>query len=248
MIHCMQGMIISDILTHSAADETQNPFILVPFYLKPAIPAILNLLNSALRWASLVYIDASVAEMMISGLELTLSVVAARIIRKRIVANSRWAGVILVAVGVIIIERSENQKSGSKEGDDDSEMHGGAQDAMIGVVLIILQSILSVLQDLGEEIFMQATDFPATMMLGMEGLYGFCIGLIIYSTVGDQLMIEDIDSTMSMLSTNVNLRWWVVGLPFLFLLTGIFNIKATEVTSAMTRNVWKNMRTVLVCS
>lgn len=218
----------------------------VPFYLKPAIPAILNLLNSALRWASLVYIDASVAEMMISGLELTLSVVAARIIRKRIVANSRWAGVIIVAVGVIIIERSENQKSGSKEGDDDSEMHGGAQDAMIGVVLIILQSILSVLQDLGEEIFMQATDFPATMMLGMEGLYGFCIGLIIYSTVGDQLMIEDIDSTMSMLSTNVNLRWWVVGLPFLFLLTGIFNIKATEVTSAMTRNVWKNMRTVLV--
>merc|ERR1711957_996756 len=42
------------------------------------------------------------------------------------------------------------------------------------------------------------------------------------------------------------MRWWFVGLPFLFLLTGVFNIKATEVTSAMTRNVWKNFRTVLV--
>lgn len=220
----------------------------VPFYAKPAIPAILNLLNSALRWASLVYIDASVAEMMISGLELTLSVVAARIFRKRMVAKTRWMGVIIVAAGVIVIERANNskhqQQSSNKE--DSSTTHGGAHDAMIGVVLIILQSILSVLQDLGEEIFMQATDFPATMMLGMEGLYGFCIGLIIYVTVGDRLRIEDIDSTMSMLSENTKLRWWVVGLPFLFLLTGLFNIKATGVTSAMTRNVWKNMRTVLV--
>ena len=37
-----------------------------------------------------------------------------------------------------------------------------------------------------------------------------------------------------------------MGLPFLFLVTGVFNIKATRVTSAMTRNVWMNMRTVLI--
>mmetsp|Transcript_31176 Transcript_31176/g.75376 ORF Transcript_31176/g.75376 Transcript_31176/m.75376 type:complete len:474 (+) Transcript_31176:110-1531(+) len=221
----------------------------IPFYAKPAIPAVLNLLNSALRWASLVYIDASVAEMMISGLELTLSVVAARIFRKRMVAKSRWIGVAFVAIGVIIIERANNskhKKMGEKERDDDTNVHSDARDAMIGVVLIVLQSILSVLQDIGEEIFMQATDFPATMMLGMEGMYGFCIGLIIYMTVGDRLGVEDIDSTISMLSTNARLQWWVVGLPFLFLITGIFNIKATEVTSAMTRNVWKNLRTVFV--
>jgi len=232
----------------SESEERIKWVHLVPFYAKPAIPAILNLLNSALRWASLVYIDASVAEMMISGLELTLSVVAARIFRKRMVAKTRWIGVIIVAAGVIVIERANNSKhqQQSTSEEDSATTHGGAHDAMIGVVLIILQSILSVLQDLGEEIFMQATDFPATMMLGMEGLYGFCIGLVIYFTVGDQLRIEDIDSTMSMLSNNTKLRWWVVGLPFLFLLTGIFNIKATGVTSAMTRNVWKNMRTVLV--
>merc|ERR1712216_514424 len=76
--------------------------------------------------------------------------------------------------------------------------------------------------------------------------YGFCIGLIIYLTIGDHLKIEDIDTTMSILSENAKLRWWIVGLPLLFLITGIFNIKATEVTSAMTRNVWKNLRTVLV--
>jgi uncharacterized membrane protein HdeD (DUF308 family) len=38
----------------------------------------------------------------------------------------------------------------------------------------------------------------------------------------------------------------VVGLVLLFCVTGIFNILATAVTSSMTRNVWKNFRTILV--
>lgn len=222
----------------------------VPYYAKPVMPAVFNLLNSALRWASLVYIDASVAEMMISGLELTLSVVAARILRGRIVAKSRWAGVVIVAVGVIVIERANNRKhrksSDGEESDDSGNVHDGARDAMVGVILIVLQSLLSVLQDIGEEMFMQAANFPATLMLGLEGLYGFSIGAIIYWTVGDRFGVEDIDSTMSTLRINTRLQWWIVGLPFLFMVTGIFNIKTTEVTSAMTRNVWKNMRTVLV--
>lgn len=54
----------------------------IPWYLKPCLPGFFNLLNSAMRWASLIYVAASVAEMLISGLELVLSVVAARIIRK----------------------------------------------------------------------------------------------------------------------------------------------------------------------
>ena len=52
--------------------------------------AVLNLLASALRWTSLVYIDASVVERMVTGLELTFSVVAARILRRRMVARSIW--------------------------------------------------------------------------------------------------------------------------------------------------------------
>ena len=221
----------------------------IPWYMKPGIPALFNLLNSTLRWASLVYVDASVAEMMISGLELTLSVVAARVFRKRMVAKSRWIGVIIVATGVIIIERANNSKhlqQRSDSSDDIDSSSRGKSDATIGIILIILQATLSVLQDIGEEIFMQACDFPATMMLGMEGLYGFCVGFIIYVTFGNKLGVEDIDSTLSMIRNNPKQRWWIVGLPFLFLITGIFNIKATEATSAMTRNVWKNFRTVLI--
>lgn len=215
----------------------------IPWYAKPAIPSGLNLIASALRWTALVYIDASVAEMMIAGLELSLSVVAARIFRKRIVAKVRWVGVVLVAFGVIIIERANSSRDESS-----SDNVHGTKEVMIGVVLILVQSVLSVLQDLAEEIFMQAADFPATMMLGIEGIYGFVVGALIYSTVGGTLGMEDIDTTMSMLSKHAELRWWLAGLPVLFLITGLFNIEATKVTSAMTRNIWKTMRTVMVWS
>jgi drug/metabolite transporter (DMT)-like permease len=218
----------------------------VPWYAKPAIPAFFNLLNAALRWASLVYIDASVAEMLISGLELTLSVVAARVFRSRKIGTARWMGVLLVAFGIIIIERANNSKHlSSSDESTETQKHSG-QDVTLGVILIISQSILSVLQDIAEEIFMQAADFPPLLMLGMEGTYGLLIGLIIYLSIGGQLGIEDTGSTFQLLRENTKMLWWVFCLPFLFLVTGVFNIKATEVTSAMTRNVWKNLRTALV--
>ncbi|KAL9188854.1 hypothetical protein ACHAXT_011344 [Thalassiosira profunda] len=223
-------------LTHESAERVRWIHS-VPFWAKPLIPALFNLLNSALRWAALVYVDASVTEMMISGLELVLSVVAARIFRHRLVSKSRWAGVFIVTMGVLIVEWADMEEAFEV---------GEVRDTTVGVILIVLQSVLSVLQDIAEEIFMQAADFPATMMLGMEGCYGFAVGLVIYLSLGNRFGIEDIDATRAALTENATLRWWLVGLPVLFLITGVFNIKATEVTSAMTRNVWKNFRTTLV--
>jgi hypothetical protein len=208
--------------------------------------------------------------MLISGLELTLGTVAARALRGRKVARSRWAGIAIVAVRVVIVERGncgrhvrtdEDADGGGGGGDGGGEDRdaGGARrprgrshasDATIGVALIVLQSTLLVLQDVGEDIFMQLADFPATEMLGMEGAYGSVFGfvtVIVGQGGGDRLMsIEDVSSTLMTLRENVNVHRWAACLPLLFLDTGIFNIKATETTSAMTRNVWKKVRSGLV--
>ncbi len=243
----------------------------VPWYVKPSIPALFNLLNSTLRWLSLVYIVASVAEMLFSGLELALSVVAARIFRGRRVSLARWAGVGFVTASVLIIghvQSSSSSSSNKKEvflptplldkasADDDDEssinsiMNQNATEewnySLFGLFLIILQSILSVSQDMTEEIFMQAADFPPTLMLGLEGAYGLVFGLILYFTIGAKSGVEDPSRTLQLVRADREIIRWMAGLTLLFLLTGIFNIKATEVTSAMTRNVWKNFRTVLV--
>jgi len=215
----------------------------IPKYVKPVIPALFNMANSALRWASLLFVAASIAEMMISGLELVLSVLAGRLFRKRIISNERWVGVGLVTIGITVVGLVDYINAA----DDDAE-RGSKSDVIIGIALIICQSILSVLQDISEEIFMQVkgSEFPATLMLGIEGSIGFSIGIVIYFTCGKKLG-EDPEETLSLLSENNRSHvWWVVGMPILFLVTGVFNICATEVTSSITRNIWKNLRTVLV--
>ena len=57
----------------TAESEAQVSWVhRVPFYARPALPALFSLLASALRWTSVAHIDASVAEMLISGSELVL--------------------------------------------------------------------------------------------------------------------------------------------------------------------------------
>ncbi len=209
----------------------------IPWYLKPVMPGFCNLCNSAMRWGSLIYISASIAEILISGTELVLSVFAARLIRKRLVSKSRWCGVGIVTLGLVLVA-ALNLTGSSTEGTS-------MEDSIIGLLLVVGQCIMSVVQDITEEVFMDEADFPATLLLGMEGLFGLVFGLLLYWPLAS-VFGEDLNNTWGTLTDSEFNTLYAIFLPFLFTLTGIFNIMATGATSSMTRNVWKNMRTVLV--
>uniref|UniRef100_A0A7S2E3P2 EamA domain-containing protein n=1 Tax=Helicotheca tamesis TaxID=374047 RepID=A0A7S2E3P2_9STRA len=243
----------------------------IPTHLKPAIPGFFNLCNSAMRWASLVFVAASTAEMLISGLELILSTVAARIIRKRLVSKMRWMGVCVVALGLILVRIADS--GGGGENDDgetnsaDMEPHTndtsidndnveGAfsendgnsstnHDRLIGDILIVGQCIMSIIQDMAEELFMQESDFPPTLLLGMEGIFGLIFGIPLYLSLASRFGESPMETWHDITASSFNIVY-MVALTCLFTVTGIFNIAATSVTSSMTRNVWKNFRTVLV--
>ena len=127
--------------SHNAATVTWVHAI--PWYLKPVVPGFFNLCNSAMRWGSLIYVAASMAEMLISGLELLLSVVAARCIRKRRISWSRWVGVVVVALGLVLV-RLANRNSAKEE---------KGRHAWIGDVLIVGQCVMSVIQDMSEAVW-----------------------------------------------------------------------------------------------
>ncbi|KAL3914822.1 MAG: hypothetical protein SGARI_008329, partial [Bacillariaceae sp.] len=101
---------------------------------------------------------------------------------------------------------------------------------------------------MAEELFLQESNFPATLLLGMEGLFGLILGIPLFLLYG--LANED-DNNSSMASwTALQQSTWtqiyVVLLTIIFTLTGIVNILTTAVTSSMTRNMWKNVRTLMV--
>jgi drug/metabolite transporter (DMT)-like permease len=207
----------------------------IPWYLKPLIPALFNLCNAFMRWASLLYTAASIAEMLISGMELVLSVLATRCIRKRKISPFRWAGIGVVTVGLLVVGTSHLLHSHNKEEDgtgNDSAVDG----SIIGLLLIVGQCIMSVMQDTAEEVFIQASDFPPTLLLGMEGFFGIIIGSILWALIQPPPQLDDLTVGYP----------YMISLTLLFTVTGIFNIMATGVTSSVTRNVWKNLRTLLV--
>ena len=90
---------------HGLPDQSKTQHLVerIPWYIKPAVPAFFNLINSAMRWASLLFVSASVAEMLISGMELVLSVLATKCVRGREVTQVRWVGVGVCTIGIILV-------------------------------------------------------------------------------------------------------------------------------------------------
>ena len=247
----------------------------IPWYFQPILPGICNAMNGAMRWASLLFVRASIAEMLISGLELVLSAVAARVLRQRTISTLRWCGVGVVTIGMLLVRFADlvlsshpNNDSNHNNNNDYAITNSTAttttttttsinsssrRDIWISTLLIIGQCIMSVLQDLAEEVFMQEAHVPATLLLGMEGLFGLLLGIPVYLwLVPDSAKVfsamnssDDGDGTITTTTTMV-LYPYLIALTLLFTVTGIFNILATSVTSSMTRNVWKNLRTMLV--
>ena len=246
----------------------------IPHSLKPAVPGLFNLINSGMRWASLVFVPASTAEMLISGLELILSTVAARLIRKRMISMQRWGGVCIVAVGLIVVRLSEISPARDDSGDESDTLNptnivdeddiiaeeeagidndaalseqSGTQisDRLIGDILIVGQCIMSVLQDLAEELFMHEAKLSPTLLLGWEGIFGLAFGLPLYLPLAPMLG-EDPSEVWALLRSSKWITTYVCTLVLLFTATGVFNIVATAVTSSMTRNIWKNFRSLIV--
>lgn len=199
----------------------------IPWYIKPAIPAFFNLCCTALRWASLVFVAASIAEILINAMELVFSSFAARIFRKRLISPRRWIGVTVVTIGILGVGLA---KALDKRDSSDEE-----HKFFVGNLLIFGQCLFSVFQDLSEEIILQEAEYPATLLLGLEGLFGLAFGIPVYVLF----------FTEHIYFTRFNVVWGV-GIVLVVLLTGLFNLYATEATSSMTRNVWRQFRTALV--
>jgi hypothetical protein len=233
----------------------------IPWQIKPVIPGLFNLANAVLKWFSFQYCAASIAEMLMAGLELVLSVCVARMVRKRFISKWRWAGVGIVAVGLWLVHAAAD---GTFHGNEAMDNEAGnatlpvadvdtprqaPSDQTIGALFIFGQCVTAVGQDMAEELLLQEANFPATLLLGMEGLFGLIVGIplfVLYTYSSDD---NDDNSPMASLTTLEQSTWTQVYITFLtaiFTLTGIFNIQTTAVTSSMTRNMWKNVRTLVV--
>ena len=215
----------------------------IPRFWMPIISGFFGLTNNALRWASLLFVAASVAEMINSGLELILSLLAARYLRKRMVSPPRWAGVAIVTMGVILVGLVNILTASN--GDQAASATSNVRDQTIGIALIVGQSILSVLQDISQEFFLQEAQFPPLLMLGLLGISALSIALIVYFPLA-LVLGQGPTTILDEFANSSQLIPFCVGFVLLNTITDTFNILSITRTSAMTRVLWRNLRTCLV--
>jgi hypothetical protein len=206
----------------------------IPDWAKPIMSSVFNLLDVAFRMLSILYLAASVAEMLIGGMELILSIVAARVVRKRIIAKQRWCGAGIMMVGLVLVACSDLVSD-----TESSDSFG------LGILFVFLKVIMGVSKDMTQELFMQEGNFSATLLLGMEGMYGVLMAVPLYFLLGPVAGYDPVEAFRGIGESLLSIGY-TLGLIIVFFIAGMYSILGTAVTSSMTRNMWKNFRGLVV--
>jgi hypothetical protein len=104
---------------------------------------------------------------------------------------------------------------------------------------------MGVSKDMTQELFMQEGNFSATLLLGMEGMYGVLMAVPLYFLLGPVAGYEPVDAFQDIGESALSIGY-TFGLILIFLVAGMYSILGTAVTSSMTRNMWKNFRGLVV--
>lgn len=210
----------------------------IPWYWQFVIIGILDFVTYLLRWGAFVSLQASVAEMLLNGLELVLSTVTALVIRKRKISRPRWLGVLIVTVGLIVIGVADLLS-------DTEEGSSGVAGKAIGIVLCTAVAVVATLLAMVEELMTQEEGYAALIVMGNEGLWGTLFGLAMYYPISP-LLGESPSETCDSLEDSMWKTIYAAMLVCLFCIAGMANIYSISTTSSMTRNIWRHLNAIPV--
>ncbi|CAL1536291.1 unnamed protein product [Lymnaea stagnalis] len=128
------------------------------------IPTICDLLGTSLAGIGLIYVDASVWQML-RGAIIIFAGILSKVFLKRKLKPIHWLGMSVVMVGLILVGCSSVFKNKNSE---DSK-------AILGIVLILAGQLVSACQMIIEELFLKKRNFPPLQVVGMEGMFGFLL-------------------------------------------------------------------------
>ncbi|XP_078001326.1 solute carrier family 35 member F6-like [Glandiceps talaboti] len=135
-----------------------------------AIPTICDLFGTTLAGIGLVYVSASVWQML-RGSIIIFAGILSKIFLKRQLRIVHWSGIIVTMLGLVLVGLSDvfeekNHKDASKQA--------------LGIALILGGQLVSASQMIIEETFLKSRGFHPLQVVGMEGTFGvFFMSLII---------------------------------------------------------------------
>jgi drug/metabolite transporter (DMT)-like permease len=138
-----------------------------------ALPAMCDIVGTGTMYAGLCLSSASVFQML-RGSVVIFTCLLSVVWLKRKIYGYQWFSVGLVAIGITIVGWASVLQM-KKDAKDTSSDHKDASGVMLGNMLIVFAQIVTAFQMCIEEKLCTKYNTPALKVVGLEGLFGFCI-------------------------------------------------------------------------
>jgi len=208
-----------------------------------SIPAALDILATAFCAIGMLYIPASVWQML-RGSSIVFAAIFSIVFLRRQMFAYNWLGLALCVGGVGLV--------GLASVSGDSSVGGDPAGMVFGMTIVVAGQVVQAGQIIAEEFLMKSVDLPALQVVGLEGMWGTLIMIVVVypllwvipgSDVGHQ---EDPFDTYALLANSPVLLSVVLLFQFS---CGTFNatgIAITQSLSGVHRMMLDASRTVLI--
>jgi len=264
MTLCLIGFFISRAIKKAQG----KPVEVIPtkLYWALLIPATCDMVASYLMGVGLLWISSSIWQML-RGSILIFTAIFKVTYRKKKLFPAEIFGLIAVICALVIVGVSSFftpgevvvEDSSSLLSSDESSSGSSSQQpesvwfVVAGISLVVAAQAIQAFQTILEEKFLHDLSAPETLIVGMEGLYGFLLCSCITMPIAYFLPVpeetgfhEDTLDSFVMLGNNMVLLGVVILYVVVILVFNLSGMMITQVTDAMTRNIMEPIRTFLV--
>jgi drug/metabolite transporter (DMT)-like permease len=233
----------------SPVTASRTPPSRLRLYLTLGLPALCDLVGSALMGIGLLYIDASIWQMLRGALTIFSALLHAFVLKRK-QRSCMWAGVILVTVSLVIVGFAAVTSS-----------HGVANEGVtmgeviVAICLTVGAQFLRAVQVILEDYLVHDIEVSPYLIVGAEGIWGVIGTAFVFlpiiqhlgslSPEGKGVHEDTIDTFMMMGNEPI-----LIGLTFLYIFSilglNVFGMILTEITNAVMRTIIESMRTLCI--
>ena len=215
-------------------------------YFAVAAPACCDLLATSLMNIGLLYIEASVWQMIRGSMVLFSSIFCAFILKRPHYAYMWWSVLLIVlalaVVGISSVCSTGVGKAGVSQGQ-----------VIMAIFLTIGSQIIQASQIVVEDFLLHDMTASPVLIVGLEGMWGTIITCTIFLPIIQNIggeegngVHEDTLDTFQMIGDNPTLLAFCILYVFFILLYNVTGMFVTNITSAVVRTILEGLRTLCI--
>jgi drug/metabolite transporter (DMT)-like permease len=216
-----------------------------------SIPCGFDLIASTLQTFGLIWINASIFQMLRGSCVIFSALFSMIFLRRRIIP-AEWLGIVIVVIATVIIGVASVLMPSN---DEDESSHATGTQKLFGCLLVVASEVVQAGQIVTEQFLLHDLNMPALEVVGWEGIWG-CILMVLLafpfaliipgkdpSPLGNSLE-NFMDSFMQLGNGKV------AGVSVLFVVAvlglNMFGMLVTSSSEAVNRTLLESVRTILV--